>query len=166
MCSFGNRPTRSTEQPINMAPDYYSDPGPFNRLHTDLPQESPASQAGHRPIDFGRHQPFGTRALPSLDDPLPLPGVCRTRLHGEMQPLIYSLGALGLPRSGVLSKRPLLLGTVETEHLLHALAQQATYPTQRVKRDREAGHSAFEGWLQKLVPQHRLGCRTLACSSH
>ena len=83
-----------------------------------------------------------------------------------MQPLIYSLGALGLPRSGGLSKRPLLLGTVETERLLHALAQQATHPTQRVKRDREAGHSAFEGWLQKFIPQHLPGRDSAAARWH
>ena len=57
-------------------------------------------------------------------------------------------------------------GTVETERLLHTLAQQATHPTQRVKRDREAGHSPFEGWLQKFVPQHLPGRDSAAARWH
>ena len=49
---------------------------------------------------------------------------------GEPQPLIYSLGVLGLPRSGGLSKRPLLLGTAETERQLHASNKPPTPPSE------------------------------------
>ena len=72
----------------------------------------------------------------------------------------------GLPRSGGLSKRPLFLDTAETERQLECVSPTSS-PPQRIKRDREAGHSAFEGSLQKFIPQHlpraRLGYRTLAC---
>ena len=48
---------------------------------------------------------------------------------GETQPLIYSLGALGLLRSGGISKRPHFLGTAETERQLHALRWPNKPPT-------------------------------------
>jgi hypothetical protein len=73
---------------------------------------------------------------------------------GTHQDRIYSLAALGVPRSAGLSRRPVLLGGLETERLLKQLED--------VSRQRAAGTStravvnnpAYSGWAQYFVPRH------------
>ena len=71
---------------------------------------------------------------------------------GTLLTLCYSLQALGVPRSGGLSQRPVFLGGPGTERLLRELSATSTAP--QLRTPRATGDPGHAGWASSYFYTH------------